>query len=539
MARVCPQCRLKSDEKTCPTCKMPTVDEAALTGEDLVGRVFAERYEVQAIIGRGGMGAVYRALNRTLDSMVALKVLRREAAEDLEAIERFYREARAASKLKHVNSIKVFDFGQSDDGRLFLAMEYLEGRSLRAELAHGGRMAEARILHIAEQVCKALGEAHSLGIVHRDIKPENVFLTQMFQETDFVKVLDYGIARTVNSESLTRTGTAVGTPKYMSPEQGRAERVDGRSDLYSLGIVMYELASGDAPFQSDTPVGYILCHINDPVKPLHEALPGAVSPAFSALVAALLAKTPDGRPKDAEAVLAMIAAVRRGEIPAMTAWAPSLTAGSEEIGAGVSTPMKPIAAPQKTRVEVPVPAARPVVTLSGIASGNTSEVTPAPAGWSPPMRDVRAEEKRKRPWPFALVLTVVFLAVAGYFVVRSGSVPLPSLGGLLDTFKSTSAPAPAPAPSATPATPGPGVPGQAARARVASARLTSTPSGARVFLTDGSQLGTTPMNVLVTEGQGTWVRIALSGWQEQETTLTYEAVSGNADHEIAVVLKRK
>ena len=537
MARVCPQCRLKSDEKTCPTCKMPTVDEAALTGEDLVGRVFAERYEVQAVIGRGGMGAVYRALNRTLDSMVALKVLRREAAEDLEAIERFYREARAASKLKHVNSIKVFDFGQSDDGRLFLAMEYLEGRSLRAELAHGGRMAEARILHIAEQVCKALGEAHSLGIVHRDIKPENVFLTQMFQETDFVKVLDYGIARTVNSESLTRTGTAVGTPKYMSPEQGRAERVDGRSDLYSLGIVMYELASGDAPFQSDTPVGYILCHINDPVKPLHEALPGAVSPAFSGLVATLLAKTPDGRPKDAEAVLGLIAAVRRGEIPDATAWAPSLTAGSEEIGAGVATPMKATAAPQKTRVEVPAPAARPAVTLSGIASGNTSEVTPAPAGWSPPMRDVEAEEKRKRPWPFALVLTILFLAIGGFFAVRSGVVSLSSIGGLLDTFKTATAPAPAPTPS--PAATAPGVPAQAVRARVVSARLTSTPPGARVFLTDGSQLGTTPMNVLVTEGQGTWVRIVLTGWQEQETTLTYEAVSGVADHEIAVALKRK
>ena len=233
--RICPECKTRTEERTCPSCRITTVDESVLSGQDLVGRVFVERYEVVQLLGRGGMGAVYQARHLAMDSQVALKVLRRDASGDLESIERFYREARSASRLQHPNTIRVFDFGQSDDGQLFLAMEYLDGHTLRSEVRRVGRMDEARVLHIAEQVARSLGEAHSKGIVHRDVKPENIFLlNDIVGQPDFVKVLDFGVARTVTNESLTRTGLAIGTPAYMSPEQARGEKVDGRSDLYSL-----------------------------------------------------------------------------------------------------------------------------------------------------------------------------------------------------------------------------------------------------------------------------------------------------------------
>ncbi len=250
--RVCPQCHRRVEQRICPTCRITTVDEGALRGEDLVGRVFADKYEVLALLGRGGMGAVYRARNIALDSPVALKVLRREASEDLQAIERFYREARAASRLRHPNTIRVFDFGQSeDDGRLFLAMEYLEGTTVAAEVRREGRLDEERILRIVEQVCMSLAEAHGTQppIVHRDVKPANVFLTHQVGLRDFVKVLDFGIAKLAGEESLTRSAERPGTPPYMSPEQCLGKPLDGRSDLYSLGAMMYEMASGSPPFQ--------------------------------------------------------------------------------------------------------------------------------------------------------------------------------------------------------------------------------------------------------------------------------------------------
>ncbi len=310
--RICPQCKQRMEATRCPKCRITTVDERSLKGEGLIGQVFADKYQVEALLGRGGMGAVYRARHLAMDSVVAIKVMRREAAEDLEAIERFYREARAASRLKHVNTIRVFDFGQSEEGLLYLVMEYLEGTSLREEMRRVGRMEEGRVLRIAEQVCKALGEAHAMDppIVHRDIKPENVFLVAMRGEVDFVKVLDFGIAKTGGDPSLTQG--AIGTPKYMSPEQGGGKRVDGRSDLYSLGVMLYEMVCGHAPFESDTPLRLLLMHMQEPIPPLTGACPG-VSREFAGLVHALLEKDPGRRPASADEVLARIAFLRRLE----------------------------------------------------------------------------------------------------------------------------------------------------------------------------------------------------------------------------------
>jgi len=308
--RVCPECRTRTESRTCPTCRITTVDEAALSGEDLVGRVFMERYEVLGLLGQGGMGAVYRARHLAMDAIVALKVLRRDAGQNLEAIERFYREARAASRLKHPNTIRVFDFGQSEDGQMFLAMEYLEGVSLRTEMQRVGMFPEARLLRIAEQVASSLGEAHQKGIVHRDVKPENVFLLQMLGAQDFVKVLDFGIARNLAGDTMTRTGMAIGTPAYMSPEQARGEKVDGRSDLYSLGVMLFEMAAGVPPFSSGTPMQLLLKHLHEAPPRLSDLRVEGLSREFEELVLDLLAKDPDARPQDAEDLLRRIGRIR-------------------------------------------------------------------------------------------------------------------------------------------------------------------------------------------------------------------------------------
>ena len=411
--RVCPECRARTEARTCPTCRITTVDEASLSGEDLVGRVFMERYEVLGLLGQGGMGAVYRARHLGMDGIVALKVLRREVGQNLEAIERFYREARAASRLKHPNTIRVFDFGQSEDGQMFLAMEYLEGVSLRTEMQRVGMFPQDRLLRIAEQVASSLGEAHQKGIVHRDVKPENVFLLQMIGAPDFVKVLDFGIARNLSGDTMTRTGMAIGTPAYMSPEQARGEKVDGRSDLYSLGVMLFELAAGVPPFSSGTPMQLLLKHLHEPPPRLSDLRVEGLSREFEDLVMDLLGKDPETRPRDAEQLLRRIAAIRGtgvavvlpGEVVA-TPRRGTDVAFLEQLAAADS-PTTPIGA---MKVPTPGPGTGPVFpngeTLLGTRTlGSERTVSPAlkqagaPVGEGPRSRGQRASPTPSQDLP--------------------------------------------------------------------------------------------------------------------------------------------
>jgi serine/threonine-protein kinase len=239
--------------------------------DPLIGKVIADRFEMLDRIGEGGMGVVYRARQISVDRMVAIKVLNAQVAQDPQWVQRFINEAKACSKLQHPNTVRLIDFGQTREGLLFMAMEFLDGQSLRAAIDRGGRMQAARVLKIIIQCCQSLAEAHGLGIIHRDIKPDNLYLVSLAGQTDFLKVLDFSVAKLkqqAGSAMQTQAGVVFGTPNYMSPEQGRGLPLDARSDIYALGIVAYEMCMGKAPFTSQNPMEVLAMHVKSPVPPM-------------------------------------------------------------------------------------------------------------------------------------------------------------------------------------------------------------------------------------------------------------------------------
>jgi len=237
------------------------------------GHVLADRYEIIDEIGRGGFGMVYRARQVNMDREVAVKVLPPQFMAIEDVVARFKREAHLSSRLKHPNTITIHDYGQANN-LLFIVMELLDGEDLADILKKERTLEQQRILHIARQVLKSLAEAHEQGIVHRDLKPENIYLTRVGEDTDFVKVLDFGIAKLaepgggeISGRRLTVTGSTVGTPVYMSPEQAAGEEVDHLTDLYALGIIMYEMATGHPPFNDKNPVKIMRAHLFTEVPP--------------------------------------------------------------------------------------------------------------------------------------------------------------------------------------------------------------------------------------------------------------------------------
>ena len=258
-------------------------------------RVFSQRYELNHLIARGGMAEVYRAHDRLLDRPVALKVLFPELSVDRSFVERFRREAQAAANLSHPNIVPVFDWGE-DGGTYFIVMEFVDGRPLSAILKTAGPLSAERAADIGAHVAAALGYAHRHGVVHRDVKPGNGLITDDGQ----VKVTDFGIARAVNTEeSLTQTGAVMGTATYFSPEQAEGMGVDSRSDIYSLGVVLYEMVTGRPPFLGDTPVAVASKHVRDHPPAPREINP-AVPPTFEAVILKAMAKDPAFRYQTAE-----------------------------------------------------------------------------------------------------------------------------------------------------------------------------------------------------------------------------------------------
>ncbi|GAB4209837.1 MAG: hypothetical protein OHK0013_29710 [Sandaracinaceae bacterium] len=233
---------------------------------------------MQELVGVGGMGRVYKGVQTTLGRTVALKVIHPHLLGDEQTVARFYNEAKAASRLNHPDSVGVIDFGRSEDGILYLVMEFLTGKDLAAVNAEEGPLPFKRIVKILRRVAGALGEAHALGVVHRDLKPENIILQRSRRGDDIVKVVDFGLATITGPQrtSITQPGLVCGTPDYMSPEQGRGDPLDGRTDLYSMGVVLFELLTDRLPFVDDTPTKVVLRHINDPVPD-----PRVVAPARS------------------------------------------------------------------------------------------------------------------------------------------------------------------------------------------------------------------------------------------------------------------
>ena len=309
---VCPECGTTTQASTCSRDGCPTLDPAVLATPDHgdIGSLIADKFRVLNVVGRGGMGVVYRAWQRDMRRLVALKVANSQSMDEA-GTRRFLREVRVVAGLAHPNTVRVFDYGQLPDGRLFFTMEFLEGQSLSRLLRRKDPFDDRRILRVGSQVLKSLGEAHAAGIVHRDLSPDNIFLCRMFGESDFVKVLDFGVAKGMafeaGEEKLTVAGVFVGKPAYASPEQveGSVE-LDGRSDLYSLGIVLYQMCAGQVPFQSTTPMKVLIAHLREPPRDVREAASRPIHPDLADLVMRLLSKDREDRPRDAaEALEAM------------------------------------------------------------------------------------------------------------------------------------------------------------------------------------------------------------------------------------------
>ncbi len=288
-------------------------DTGESEADPLIGTTIAGKYFVHQLLGRGGMGDVYKATHLTLDRPVVLKLLKKSLLSDPSLVQRFHREARAASRLNHANSITIIDFGQADDGTLFMAMEYLAGRPLSAAIAEEWPLSEARVVHIGAQILAALAEAHALGVIHRDLKPANVMLEPRRDDPDFVKVLDFGIAKLndpgAGAPQLTQAGLVCGTPGYMSPEQVRGEELDPRSDLYAVGVLLYELITGLQPFEADTMMGLMTkALVEEPPSMAVRRAGISVSPDLEALVMQALAKDRNARPAGAEQMRAALLA---------------------------------------------------------------------------------------------------------------------------------------------------------------------------------------------------------------------------------------
>jgi serine/threonine-protein kinase len=364
-------------------------------------RIYSGRYELTHLVARGGMAQVYRAVDRQLDRPVALKVLFPELSVDRAFVERFRREAQAAANLSHPNIVPVFDWGE-DDGAYFIVMEYVEGRPLSAVLRDPERLPPRQIATIGASVASALAFAHRHNVVHRDVKPGNVLITPEGE----VKVTDFGIARAVNTEeSLTQTGAVMGTAAYFSPEQAEGKVVDARSDIYSLGVVLYEMCVGRPPFTGESPVAVASKHVRDaPVLP--RAVNPTVPVALEAVVMKALAKNPDDRYGSAEEFRADL--LRFADGRPVEAADPGATSMMMAVGAAATT---------HAITSTPRTQAIPVVDEGALTA------------------EEEQQRKRRNRWLVALlILLLVALGVLGFFLLRSvgvfgGNVTVPNVVG--------------------------------------------------------------------------------------------------------------
>ncbi|TXD38473.1 protein kinase [Lujinxingia vulgaris] len=350
-------------QKICPTCQRSYGDEVVYCPHDgmklrhsrpegddpMIGRVLDGRWIIEKAIGAGGMGAVYLGHQRSVDRQVAIKTLRANLSETDDFVDRFFREARIATTINHPHSVTILDFGQDEDGTLYLAMEYLVG-TLLSERIEEGNITFEEILRIGVQIASALSAAHDANIVHRDLKPDNIFLLDIPGGGTFVKVLDFGIAKVLGAETqVTRTGQVFGTPQYMSPEQCQGHEVDGRADLYSLGCILYELVGGRPPFSAETPMAILMAHVVNEIPPLsqHCSAPAPLERAINSL----LAKDPTDRPADASAARALFEALLAELDPQILASSPG---PADPNAPAPSQPVRPGHTITETQTQPPV-----------------------------------------------------------------------------------------------------------------------------------------------------------------------------------------
>ncbi len=391
--------------------------------DEHIGQVLAGKYKVEALIGEGGMGKVFRARQTVLDKPVVLKVLRSSLLSDERTVARFQREAKAASRLNHPNSISILDFGQdARSGALYIAMEYVAGKDLHQVLSREWPMPEVRVIKIVVQVLSALADAHGAGVIHRDLKPENIMVENRRGE-DLVKVLDFGIAKIQDAAgeegpALTRAGFVCGTPEYMSPEQARGGPIDSRSDLYAMGVILYQLTTGVLPFESDSAVGFATKHLTaEPPPPSRRRPDARISPGLERIILKALAKDPNDRPQTADAFRAELLALveqPRGRHAAPVRRAPVPVAAARK-----GTPEEQA----ETRVDAP-PARRKAVSgaeSSLVTVASTAVTDPAGRG-----KDLLTRvESVPTPVKWVAVGLAVVGGVAAFLVLGSSEPEVP------------------------------------------------------------------------------------------------------------------
>jgi serine/threonine protein kinase len=504
--------------------RMNTQAPKQSTADELIGRVINDRFRIISVIARGGMGRVYRAEQVPLGRLVAIKTLdpRGHGGDsDPQFQQRFFLEASVASKLQHPNTVTVFDYGRTADGVYFIAMELVEGRSLFHVIRGEAPLPAPRVIHIALQIARSLREAHRLDVIHRDLKPGNVLLTHHGDEEDFVKVLDFGLVKHVESEAeqeLTKAGLFMGSPKYMSPEQIRGERVDARSDIYALGIVMYEMITGRVPFERDNTVKVLMAHMHEQVPPITS--PDVPQPLVE-LVMRCLDKRPDGRPSSMDEVIVRLKQAMGLSLTASGAFAlgpdgrmPTLGAPTGRLPAlGGGRGYAPGAYSMMNTLtgEMISPLARNVITQQvqvqpalprPLGTGPVSQSMGLPTSLTQPLsqsQPLSQPPASKAQWLPKVVVVASLGIAAGFLALRFTERGQPAQaarttqGGVTPQASAAGAAAqPGELPTPTTSAPEP-TPTVAAQRKVVVS-LTSSPSGAQVWV-DDRPYGQTPANI--------------------------------------------
>ena len=463
----CPSCgqQYPADVKVCPQDGSllqadSTIAEAP--GDPLIGKTLDDKYRLEARLGVGGMGTVYRARHLLIDRTVAVKVLSQRFVEDDAAQMRFRREAKAAGRLQHPNAVAVTDFGQTSDGYVYIVMELLEGRTLREILAKEAPLDTARSVALMLQAAAAVAAAHEAGIIHRDLKPANIFVVQNAEVPAVVKVLDFGIAKLAaetleeeDAHTLTQVGAMIGTPRYMSPEQCDGAELTPAADVYSLGVILYEMLTGLVPFSGSTPLAIAMKHTSELPRPPREVIP-SIPEGLEAIVLHALEKTPADRPADAaefrRELLAM--AERLGlEYAAITS-APDLQSLRD---VGTQTPSGRLVV-DLARLRENRAAATNANELTVISASRAPEIVQETAGaanlrtgYSFPRVSVQLGQTfdRAKQKPLALLALLLVLAAVGtvgFLTWRSWHPAAP----VVEQAIVTPTPTPTPTPEATP-----------------------------------------------------------------------------------------
>ena len=523
---------LQSSAALGETSRTPSVETSRL----LPGTIIDQRYRVVRKLAAGGMGEVYQAEHIQLGKAMAIKVMRPEMSRDPDFVARFKREAVAASRIGQQNIVDISDFGQTDDGRFYFAMEYLDGETLGAVVHREGAMQLQRAVGVAVQVARARVAAHSLGVVHRDMKPENVMLLQRPGQPDLVKVLDFGVAKVATGQGdggHTAIGMVVGTPQYMSPEQAKGIAVDARTDIYALGLILYELIAGRPTFSGETMSSLMVKQVTEPPSPLEPGPLSEVPGELEELVFRMLEKDPAARPQTMDEVAEQLASVEaklRAKVPLRVA-SSMATPSLPRTAVKVSGRHQSLVPPQRAK-----PRAEPPEE-----GGRTDEgEMPREEGETPDDDlELPGQTASRARWiGLAAVVVVVVVAAGAAFLLRGSSPsavaelevrPPPAREALAREVPVLPPLAKVPVlpPLAKAPVPEPAV------AQKVTRRVDSKPSGADVYK-DGALIGRTPLDVMGAEAEEVALRFVIAQHEEASRTVSFRSKD-----ELVVELKPK